>query len=364
MSWPPVSAEHYAAVARVLDSGRLIDAAEVDALEHEFADYVGAGHCAAVSNGTAAIYAALMALGVGEGDEVVIPSLTFSGTVLPVLAVGAYPRFCDIDPETFNLDFERLDEAITARTRAVILVHLHGLTADVRALRAMIPPNVHVVEDACQAPGAYLPTGERAGTVGTLGVFSLNETKPLWAGEGGLVITDDPVLAYELRRVRRFGEDVDNGGRRGYVTERMGMNLRMPELSAAIARCSLGQLSQVNARARSAGQYLSSRLADVDLRVPHVPAGADHVYHKYRITVPSMVARNALLASDAPVTTWQSTALPNHPQFFDPQREQSGKVAQWALDHSVVVGPERSPIGEQRFETLMKWADKIRSVLA
>lgn len=364
MTWPRVTETHRLAVERVLDSGQLVDGAEVGALEREFADYVGAGHCAALANGTSAIYAALLALGIGEGDEVVVPSLTFSGSVLPVLQVGAHPRFCDVDSRTFLLDLDKVEQAVTSRTRAVVLVHLHGLTADVAALRALIPPTVAVIEDACQAPGAYLPSGERAGTAGTVGVFSLNQTKPLWAGEGGLLVTDDAELDAEVRRVRRFGESPDDGGRRGYVVERMGANLRMPELSAALARASLPELSQINARARSAGQYMTARLYGVpNCDAPEVPAGADHVFHKYRLLVPNGIVRNALLASEAPVTTWQHLALPRHPMFYDPEQDRTSKVAQWVIDHSVVVGLEDRPIGDQRFEDLQSWAERIRGVL-
>ncbi len=362
--WPKITQLHREAVERVLDSGTLVDGNEVESLEEEFGSYVNAKHCVTLSNGTSAIYAALLALGISEGDEVIVPSLTFSGTALPVLQVGAFPRFCDVDKQTFLIDPKKIAESINKRTRAIIVVHLHGLTADVAAIKASIPAGIAIIEDTCQAPGAMLPTGERAGTVGTVGVYSLNQSKPLWAGEGGLLVTQEMEIAAEVRRIKRYGENLDSGGRRSYVVERMGANLRMPELSAALGRVSLTELAGVNARARSAGQYLSNRLKEVrHCLTPFVPTGADHTYHKYRLVVDTEIAKNALLASDAPVATWQHLALPLHPQFHSSDPLISAN-AQWVLDHSVVVGLESAPLGEQRFETIQEWADKISSVLA
>jgi dTDP-4-amino-4,6-dideoxygalactose transaminase len=138
----------------------------------------------------------------------------------------------------------------------------------------------------------------------------------------------------------------------------MGLNLRMPELSAALARVSLTHLADVNARARSAGQFLSTRLMDSDVVTPpHVDPGCDHVFHKYRLLVRTEAARNALLASDAPVTTWQHQALPLHPAF--PTTGEQFANAQYVLDHSVIVGTERRPLSEQRFESVAEWAERV-----
>ena len=205
--WPILTAADRAAVGRVLDRGVLSGAGapEMKALEAEFGAMVGARFCLATNSGTSALHIALAAAGVGPGDEVIVPALSFIATAQAVLHQGATPVFADVDPATYNIDPSDAARRVTARTRAIVPVHLHGLPADMDALGALAARHgLAVVEDAAQAHGA-LYKGRAVGTLGAMAAFSLNSTKNLPAGEGGLFVTNSEEHYERAARVRFDG---------------------------------------------------------------------------------------------------------------------------------------------------------------
>jgi dTDP-4-amino-4,6-dideoxygalactose transaminase len=229
----PLRAELDAAIASVLDGGAFVLGPEVAAFERELADYLGARHVVSVANGTDAITLALQALGVGPGDEVVVPSFTFYASAEAIPPTGAAPVFCDVDPATMNVTAETVKAALTPRTKAVVAVDLFGNPADVAAIEAL---GVPVVEDAAQAAGSRL-NGRRTAAQGTLGTLSFFPSKNLGCfGDGGAIVTDDDRLAEEAR-VLRF-----HGSRDKVTFERIGWNSRLDELQAAILRVLLRRL--------------------------------------------------------------------------------------------------------------------------
>jgi dTDP-4-amino-4,6-dideoxygalactose transaminase len=239
----PLRAEIDARIAAVLDGGAFILGPEVAAFEQELAEYLGARHVVSVANGTDALTIALQALGVGPGDEVVVPSFTFYASAEAIPPTGATPVFCDVDPDTFNVTAETVKAALTPRTKAVIAVDLFGNPADVPAIEAL---GVPVVEDAAQACGSTL-NGRHTAALGTVGTLSFFPSKNLGCfGDGGAVVTDSDAIA-ELAHVYRF-----HGSRDKVSFERIGWNSRLDELQAAILRVLLPHLDLWCAARRAA----------------------------------------------------------------------------------------------------------------
>jgi len=277
-----IKAEVDAAIQRVLDTSAFILGREVEAFERAFAEYVGAGECVGVSNGTAAIQLALQACGVGPGDEVIVPANTFFATAEAVSTAGATPVFVDCDPVTYNLDPNKIEEVITERTRAVIPVHLYGQPADLDAVfEAAERHNLLVFEDAAQAHGARYKGG-RVGARGVAGCFSFYPGKNLGAyGEGGAVVTNDPEVARRLRMLR------DHGSEQKYRHELVGYNFRLEGIQGAVLNVKLKHLDDWNAlRRQHAARYreLLAPLADSGaLALPFEADYAEHVYHLFVI---------------------------------------------------------------------------------
>jgi dTDP-4-amino-4,6-dideoxygalactose transaminase len=273
-----------AAVTRVCDSQRFILGEEVGALETELARLLGVGDAIAVSSGSDALLLALMALGIGPGDEVVTSPYSFFATAGSIVRLGARPVFADIDPDTFNIDPDRIADLVTPRTKAILPVHLFGLTADMdpildEASRSGIP----VVEDAAQAIGATC-RGRSAGSLGAFGCFSFYPTKNLGAfGDAGLVTTNDRRLAARARMLRNHGEESR------YTHVAIGGNFRMDALQAAVLRVKAPHLTawtearRLNA-ARYARLFVDAGLGDV--RLPFEPEGRRHVFNQYVIRAP------------------------------------------------------------------------------
>jgi len=267
-----------AAVARVLESGHFILGSEVAALEQEFAAYCGVPHAIAVNSGTSALHLALLAAGIGPGDEVLTTPFTFYATVAAIGYVGAKHVFVDIDAATFNIDVQKIESAITERTRAILPVHLYGQPADMDPILDIARRyRLTVIEDAAQAHGAEYH-GRRAGTIGDLGCFSFYPTKNLGAaGEGGMVTTHNPEFARTLSLLRNWGEE------RRYDPVLKGYNYRMPAIQAAILRVKLKRLEQwTKTRCALASGY-NRLLAPAAVTCPTVIAQARHVYCLYTI---------------------------------------------------------------------------------
>ena len=273
-----------AAVERVMESQAFVLGREVSALEEELAAYSRARHAVGCASGSDALLLALMALGVGPGDEVVTTPYSFFATAGSVARLGAVPRFVDIDPLTYNLDPARLEEAFGGRTRAVIPVHLYGQCAEMDAvLEVARRHNVPVVEDAAQAVGAE-DAGRRAGSMGDVGCFSFYPTKNLGgAGDGGMLTTDDDELAARLRVLRV------HGGETKYHHRVVGINSRLDTLQAAILRVKLPRLDGWSeARAANAARY-RRLFADAglleEITLPHVREGVRHIYNQFVVRV-------------------------------------------------------------------------------
>jgi dTDP-3-amino-3,4,6-trideoxy-alpha-D-glucose transaminase len=269
-------AELRSAVHRVLDDGRFILGPQTRAFEREWAAYLDVRHAVGVANGTEALTIALRALGVGPGDEVVVPSFTFWASAEAIPPTGARPVFCDVDPETFLVTPETVKATLTPRTKAVIVVHLFGNVADVAAIEAL---GVPVVEDAAQAAGSTGPAG-RPGALGTLATFSFYPSKNLGAfGDGGAITTGDAALAERVRTLRFHGsaDKVD------YVD--IGYNSRLDELQAAVLRVQLPHLDRWAAARAAAGERYDAALAGL-VHLPRATAGARPAWHLYVVRHP------------------------------------------------------------------------------
>jgi len=261
---------------KVLASGQYVGGPEVEALEEEFARYCGVRYAVSLNSGTAALHASLLALGLGPGDEVITVAHTFAATVGAIVATGAKPVFVDIDPESYTMDPAQVEAAVTARTRAVIPVHLYGQPADLAPILAIAEARrLAVVEDACQAHGASY-RGCRVGSIGDIGCFSFYPSKNLGAaGEGGMAVTNSSLYAERMRRIR------DHGQSERYRHEFPGFNYRLPAIQAAVLRVKLPHLDDWNERRRAlAGEY-GRRLIGSGVSIPWERPDSSHVYHVY-----------------------------------------------------------------------------------
>jgi dTDP-4-amino-4,6-dideoxygalactose transaminase len=268
--------EAEAAIARVVESGRFILGPEVEAFEREFAEYLGVEHVVGVANGTDALTIALTCLGVGPGDDVVVPSFTFYASAEAIPHTGARPVFCDIDPRTFLVTPETVEEALTPNTRAVIAVDLFGRMAPVDTLRERLADRgIAVVEDAAQAAGARL-RGRRAGSLGDVGTFSFFPSKNLFClGDGGAIATGDAAVA-EQARLLRF-----HGSRDKSSFEAIGWNSRLDAIQAAVLRVTLTRLDGWNERRRElAAAYAEAALGDV-VALPTSVQAEEPVHHLF-----------------------------------------------------------------------------------
>jgi len=270
-----------AALGRVLDSGAYALGPEVAAFESEFAAYCGVPHAIALNSGTAALHLALLAAGVGPGDDVVTSPFTFIATACAIRYVGANPVFADIDFGTRNLDPTAVAKALTPRTRAIVPVHLYGQVAEMDPIRALAESRgIAVIEDAAQAHGASY-RGAAAGSLGAMGCFSFYPTKNLGAlGEGGLVTTRDAALAEQLRLLR------DWGAREKYQHEIVAYNARMDAFQGAVLRVKLRHLEAWNEERRALAARYADWLPKVGLEPPDELPGCRHVWHVYAVRVP------------------------------------------------------------------------------
>ena len=274
---PLIGDEERAAVDRVLRSGGLAQGPEVAAFEEEFSAIVGGMHCVAVNSGTSALHLALLAIGITDGDEVLVPSFTFAASANSIALAGGVPVFVDIDPATFCIDVDAAAAAVTPRTKAIMPVHLYGHPADMTAVAALAEAHgLLVIEDAAQAVAASY-AGTPVGALGQAACFSFYPTKNMTSGEGGMVTTPDAEVARMLRLLRNQGME------RRYENEVVGFNTRMTDIHAAIGRVQLGKLAAWTERRRSNAAFFDANLRGVV--VPPVATDAVHVYHQYTIRV-------------------------------------------------------------------------------
>lgn len=289
ISKPLIGVEEQAAVQHVLASGMLAQGPRVAAFERAFADFIGVKHAIATSNGTTALHAALLAHGIGAGDEVITTPFSFIASVNSILYCGARPVFVDIDA-SFNIDALQIEAAITPRTRAIMPVHLYGQPADMATIAAIAQRHqLAIIEDACQAHGATY-AGRNVGAFGT-GCFSFYATKNMTTGEGGMITTDDDAIAQQVRQI------ISHGMKVRYYHDILGYNYRMTDVAAAIGIEQLQKLPAFNARRMENAQFYDRQLARVNgLRTPQQSPTRTHVYHQYtlRVTPSFGLGRDAL----------------------------------------------------------------------
>ncbi len=318
-----------AAIQGVLDSCQFTLGSEVAAFEAEFAAYCQAAQGIGVNTGTSALHLALLAAGVGRGDEVITVPFTFVATVSAIDYTGARPVFVDIDPRTYTMDVNALEAAITPRTKAIIPVHLYGQTVDMDPLLAIAKRHgLIVIEDACQAHGAEYK-GRRAGSMGDMGCFSFYPGKNLGAyGEGGMVVTSNPEFARMIRMLRDWGAE------KKYHHVLKGYNFRMEGIQGAVLRVKLKRLEAWTEARRAAAANYDRLFEGSGIAGPTAMSNARHVYHIYAIRTPHRLAwQEALLAQGIQTGIHYPTPVHLLPAFADlgyrtgafPQSEKAAK---------------------------------------
>lgn len=296
------------AIQGVLERTDFVLGEAVRTFEDAFAAYCGVDYAIGVDSGYSALELILRAYGIGPGDEVITAANTFIATVLPVSNCGARPVLVDIDPDSYNLNPELIEAAITPATRAIIAVHLYGRPADMDAITAVARRHeLVVIEDACQAHGAFYKD-RRAGSLGNAAAFSFYPSKNLGAyGDGGIVVTSDPTIADKVRLLRNIGQQIK------YQHTVKGFNHRLDTMQAAILRVKLAHLDRENRWRRQAAALYSTLLADLPVQTPTEPDDVEQVYHLYIVRTARREALQAHLA-EAGVATGIHYPIPIHLQ--------------------------------------------------
>ncbi|MDO5057009.1 MAG: DegT/DnrJ/EryC1/StrS family aminotransferase [Lautropia sp.] len=321
-----------ARIAAVLAHGQYIMGPEVAELEQQLAAYVGVRHAVGVSDGTAALQIALMALDIGPGDEVITTPFTFIATAETISLLGATPVFVDIDPHSCNLDPARLEAAITPRTRAIMPVSLYGQCADIEAINALAARHgLPVIEDAAQSFGATRH-GQRSGGLTTIGCTSFFPSKPLGCyGDGGACFTNDEALARKMAQIRLHGQE------KRYVHTRVGINARLDTLQAAVLLAKLPHFpAEVEQRAQAGAHYtaLIEQAAHPQIRTVPVAAGNTSVFAQYTVRVPKRAAvTEALKAAGVPTAVHYPVCLHQQPLY-------AGRYDSLSLPHAEAAARE------------------------
>lgn len=349
---PLIGQEEKDAVLAVLESGQLAQGRVVADFEQAFAELCGVPEAVAVANGTAALHLALLAHGIGPGDEVITTPFSFIATANSILFTGARPVFADIDPASYTIDVEHAASLITPRTKAIMPVHLYGQPADMGPLMELAAQHgLAVIEDAAQAHAARY-AGRPVGSFAT-GCFSFYPTKNMTSGEGGMVTTADPALAERLRMLRQHGMN------RQYFHESLGYNLRLTDLQAAVGLAQLPKLAGWTAARQANAAYYSARLpADV---APATRSGSEHVFHQYTLRVPGDRERAVALLAERGVQARVYYPLCIHQQplyrqlgYTDrlPQAEAAAHSVLSIPVHPALTAAERAQVAEAVVEVL------------
>lgn len=292
---PIIGEDEINAVTAVLKSGILAQGKKVEEFEEAFAGFIGTKYAVAVNSGTAALHIALLAHGIGQGDEVITSPFTFIASANSILFTGARPVFADIEEDTYNVDPDGIAGRITPRTKAIMPVHLYGQPCDMKSIMRIAGEHgLIVIEDACQAHGASCygqqtqqtqatqqtqRTEHRVGSFGT-GCFSFYATKNMITGEGGMITTNDEGIAQKARMIRSHGQ------KERYFHEMLGYNFRMTDIAAAIGLCQLAKLEEFNNKRISNARFLTERLSGIKgLVIPRVRPDVSHVFHQYTVRI-------------------------------------------------------------------------------
>lgn len=294
LSTPDISEEDVSAVVAVLRSGMVVQGEQVEAFEAELAAYLGVRNAVAVSSGTASLHLALIALGIGRGDEVIVPAFSFVATANAVELVGARCVFVDVEPDTWNIDPAQMHAAITERTRAIMPVHEFGLPCDIaKVMQIADAHGIPVIEDAACALGSAAE-GRKAGGFGALGAFSFHPRKPVTSGEGGILTTDDDELARRVRILRNHGIEVREG-RTEFVEA--GFNYRMTDFQAALVRGQFRRLAEmIERRDAIARRYMSLLRQENWLTLPVAPQNRTHSWQTFHLLLDNSVDRDQVVA--------------------------------------------------------------------
>jgi perosamine synthetase len=396
--WPDIRPEDRAAVMAVLDRGILTGGGAVDApgFGRDYAEYVGVRHCLPFNAGTAALHACAVAAGLEPGDEAIVPAFTYVASAMSMAHHGVRPVFADVELDTYLLDVAAVEDRITERTRAIVAVHLHGLPCDITALKDVADRHgLGLIEDISQAHGARFK-GEVVGALGTCAGGSLNATKNLPGGEGGMFLTDDDEAAVIARRLRYMGEDpLDEDpplGRR-YWAHGLGWNYRPQELPFAFARSQLKRLDGYNGVAQRNAQLLTETLAPISgIVAPRVPQDREHVWYIYRVRLdpaelgfagPAPELRDrvvaALAAEGVQVSLWQHDPLPAFSAFRRPELRpwvpnDKGELRPWDPDEypvasricneTFVIGTGTYPLACQPAKVMERICEALQKVMS
>ncbi len=318
ISKPYIGEEEKQAVLAVLESGMLAQGPRTAELEARFAQLCGVKHAIATSSGTTALQTALLAHGIGPGDEVITTPFTFIASVNTILLTGAKPVLVDIDAETFNINPGLIEKAITSRTRAMMPVHLYGYPCDMNAIGEIARRyNLAIVEDACQAIGARYQ-GQAVGSFGA-GCFSLYATKNVMAGEGGMITTNDDAVAEACRLLR------NHGMRQRYEYERLGYNFRTTDLHAAIGLAQIARLDTFTRQRRKNADYLNDRLTTVI--APRVRPGYEHVWHQYTVRLTGKRDRDTAVQKLTAAGVGAAVFYPRPAHYYPHLREAVGEAS-------------------------------------
>lgn len=290
---PSISEGDIEAVAEVLRSGMLVQGANVASLELEIAAYLKTKNAVAVSNGTATLHLAMVALGIGPGDEVIVPAFSYVATANVVEIVGAKCVFVDVEPDTFNIDVSQIEQAITPRTKAIIPVHEFGLSCDISGLFKIAERNnLYVIEDAACALGA-MENNKLVGTFGLIGSFSLHPRKAVTSGEGGILITNDDTLAEKFRVLRNHGISTTTG-KMDFVAA--GFNYRLTDFQAALVRGQFARIEEnIKYRNELAETYFNELKTTKNIELPVIPEGKRHTWQTFHGVVSENTHRDSLI---------------------------------------------------------------------
>jgi dTDP-4-amino-4,6-dideoxygalactose transaminase len=278
---PLIGEEEKKAVEEVLSSGMIACGPKVDQFEKKYAEYIGTKHAISTTSGTTALHLAMLSLGLGPGDEVIVPAFTFIASANVVLFCNAKPVFCDIDENTFNIDAEKIKRLISSKTKAIMPVHLYGQPADMNPIMELAEKhNLRVIGDACQAHGAKYDN-KMIGTFPDMECFSFYPTKNMTTGEGGMITTNDDKLADLLLSIRNHGREKTKWG---YEHGRIGYNYRTTDIAAAIGLEQLKKLEDFNKKRKENAKILNGKLKNIKgIETPYKIKNAEHVYHQYTI---------------------------------------------------------------------------------
>ncbi len=314
VQYTSIKEEIDSAVLKVISNTSFVGGTTVSQFEQQFAEYVGVNECVSCANGTDALEIALEALGVGNGDEVIVPAFTWVSTASAVCRVGAKPIWADVHPDFYTLDPDKVEEKITGRTKAILPVHFYGLPADMRPIMKIANKHdLKVLEDCAQAHGASV-FGQNVGTFGDISTFSFYPGKNLGAyGDGGAIATNNPELSDKVRVIARLGQ------REKHNHVVIGRNSRLDSMQAAILSIKLKYLKEWTQGRQQVAKWYNDELASTSLKLPEVPEGFEHVYHLYVVQVKDRDSLQKYLTSKEIATQIHYPKSLNQLGLFDPQ---------------------------------------------